>query len=108
MIKVPTDEQVREVDRISKKLDIFFPQCDKDFTYDKYKTFIEAYGIAAHEIRAWNKAEWWDINMNKYMVVYTLSTEVEADSVDEALAIAAEIPLDKFDFIDAEVEKYRG
>lgn len=62
MIKVPTDEQIREVDRISKELCIFFPQCDKDFTYDKYNAFIEVHEIAAHEIQTWNKAEWW----NKY------------------------------------------
>lgn len=46
------------------------------------------------------------INMNKYVVWYTLSTEVIAESEDEALEVAAETSLDEFNFVDAEVEKY--
>ena len=43
--------------------------------------------------------------MSIYRVQYTTYVEVEADSANEAMNIAAEIPMDMFIFLDEEVEE---
>lgn len=43
--------------------------------------------------------------MSTYRVQYTTYIEVEADSADEAMNIAATIPMGDFIFLDEEVEE---
>ena len=43
--------------------------------------------------------------MEKYRVIYTIATEIEADNDDEALDLASKLDYDDFAFVDAEVEE---
>lgn len=43
--------------------------------------------------------------MKRYRVIYTIATEVEAESEYDALNIASEMGYDEFSFIDEEAEE---
>ena len=45
--------------------------------------------------------------MEKYRVIYTIATEIEADNDDEALDLASKLDYDDFAFVDAEVEEIK-
>lgn len=48
--KIPTQEQIKKVDEITKTLGIDFPQSAKDFTFKKYERFIFLY---QHDYEVW-------------------------------------------------------